>query len=86
MPKGEKSIGQSKRTTPPPCLSKKIKLFQIGISMRKPSLQLREAKIFSYQKEITYSGGLYLAKGKAFEKGGESFKLRNAFRNPILTP
>jgi hypothetical protein len=31
-------------------------------------------------------GSFYLAKGKTLEKGGESFKLRNAFKNSILTP
>jgi hypothetical protein len=34
----------------------------------------------------SFKGSFYLTKGKAFEKGGESFKLRNVFENYILTP
>jgi hypothetical protein len=38
------------------------------------------------KREILFRGIFYLAKGKAFEIGEESFKLRNAFETSTLTP
>jgi hypothetical protein len=77
MLKGEKLIGQSKRTAPPPfflknSLSSKLK----PLHLQKPSWQPRGE---------LFQGTFYLAKGKAFEKGGEFFKLENAFRNQSYT-
>jgi hypothetical protein len=37
-------------------------------------------------KGRTVSGGFYLVKGKAFENGGESSKLENAFGNYFPIP
>jgi hypothetical protein len=64
MPKGKRLIGQSKRTAPPPCFLKTFFKLEL-LHLQKPPLTT---------KGITFSGGFYLAKGKAFEKGGESFK------------
>jgi hypothetical protein len=42
--------------------------------------------MFSYQKgENLFRGSFYLAKGKAFEKGGESFKLKMSLETSICT-
>jgi hypothetical protein len=63
MPKGEKLIGQSKRTAQSPYFLKTF--FKIRtIKFSKTLLT----------KGRTFSGSFYLAKGKAFQKGGESFK------------
>jgi hypothetical protein len=73
MPKGEKLIGQSKRTTTPPCF---LKLFFQNCICKKPSWQLRG--------ELFQGGGFYLAKRKAFEKGENLSNFENAFRNFIF--
>jgi hypothetical protein len=38
------------------------------------------------KEENLFRGSFYLAKGKAFEKGEESFKLRKTFENFVLIP
>jgi hypothetical protein len=78
MPKGEKSMGQSKRTTPPPCFQKKLSLPNWYFSEKTLLTAKRRNNIHGKGGE-PIQGGFYLDKGKAFEKGGESFKLKNAF-------
>jgi hypothetical protein len=63
MPKGEKLIGQRKRTAPPPCF---LKTFSNLKSFAK-TLLTAKGRIFS---GVAFN----LAKGKAFHKGRESFK------------
>jgi hypothetical protein len=65
MPKGEKLIGQSKRTAPPPYFLKTF-FFQIRT--------IAFAKTLLITKGRTFQGSFYLVKGKAFEKWGEYFK------------
>jgi hypothetical protein len=62
MPKEEKLIGQRKRTAPPPFF---LKTFSKLESFAKTILTAKGELI---------QGGFHLAKGKAFEKGGESVK------------
>jgi hypothetical protein len=68
MPKWEKLIGQSKRTAPPLCFLKTYL----------PNWNYCISKTLLTSMGRTFSGGFYLAKGKAFENEGESFKLENA--------
>jgi hypothetical protein len=76
MLKGEKLLGQSKRTSPPPCF-----IFQIGtIVFAKTLLRAKSRKTIYAIGENFFRGNFYLTKGKAFEKGGEYFKLENAFQ------
>jgi hypothetical protein len=63
--KGEKLIGQSKRTAPPPCFLKTF-FFQIGAIVFTKTLLTTKGRTF-------LGGSFYLVKGKAFEKGGEPF-------------
>jgi hypothetical protein len=85
MPKGEKLIDQSKRTAPPPYFENFL-IFQNGnIAFAKTLLKAKRRKTIYIKRENLFSGIFYLAKGKTFEKEGESFKLREAFENSILT-
>jgi hypothetical protein len=86
MPKGEKLIGQSKRTVLPPCFLKTFYLSNWYYCICKNPLDSQEEKTYLCQWENLFRGSFYLAKGKALEKGGESFKIRNAFENFIPTP
>jgi hypothetical protein len=66
--KGEKVLGQSKRTTPPPCIEKII--FQIGtIAFIKNFLTTKRSKTCLCQRGEFIQGELLLAKAKAIEKG-----------------
>jgi hypothetical protein len=79
MPMEEKVLGQSKRTAPPPCSLKKI-IFQIGtIAFAKTLLIAKRRKLFYTNGENFFRGSfLKMANGKAFEKGGESYNLKNS--------
>jgi hypothetical protein len=75
MPKGEKLIGQSKRTVPPHYV---LKTFLTQIAF---------AKTLLTTKGRTYSGGLLFSQKEKHLKNGENLsKLENDFRNHILIP
>jgi hypothetical protein len=77
MPKGEKLIGQRIRTTPPPFFEIFL-IFQIGsIAFAKTLLKAKRRKLVMSNGR-TYSGA---AKGKTFEKGGESFELKTPLKS-----
>jgi hypothetical protein len=66
--------GQSKRTTPP------LFIFQIGtIAFAKTLLTTKRRETIYAKGENIFRRSFYLANRKTFEKGGESFKLENAF-------
>jgi hypothetical protein len=64
---------------------KKIPVFQIVTFLRKASWQLRGENVFMLKGENLIIGSIYLAKGKAFKKGGEFFKnLEMLWKRKIL--
>jgi hypothetical protein len=82
MPKGEKLLGQSKRTSPPPCF-----IFQIGtITFAKTLLTTKSRKTIYAKGENFFRGNFYLTKGKSFEKGENISNLKMIFKNSILIP
>jgi hypothetical protein len=70
MPKGEKLIGQSKRTTPPPCFLK---------TFLTKTLLIVKGRTF-------LGGAFIQPKEKHLKKGENLSKLENAFRNHIIIP
>jgi hypothetical protein len=75
MPNGEELLGQTKMTAPPPHFQNFL-VFQIGaLSSEKTLLTTkRRKKIYAKGKISFTQGNTYLAKTKAFEKGGNFFK------------
>jgi hypothetical protein len=69
MPKGEKILAQSKRTAPPPIFKIKEKVFKMMI------FQIGILKTPWTLRGGFYSEGVCLVKWKAFETGGENFKI-----------
>jgi hypothetical protein len=79
VPKVEKLIDKSKRTTPQPCFGNFL-IFQISIiAFVKTLLTAKRRKTIYVKGENLFRVGFYLAKRKAFEKGGESLNLGKYF-------
>jgi hypothetical protein len=86
MLKGEKSIGQSKRTAPPPCFQKLLSLPNWYFSEKTLLTAKRRKTIYAKGGELI-QGIFYLAKGKAFKKRGENLSnLKNIFEKSISIP
>jgi hypothetical protein len=83
MSKGRNSLGQSKRTAPPPHFSKHFNLPNWYSSFVKTLLTTKRRKLFIPKGRI-YSGELYLAKGKAFKRGRIHRNLEMLLKIPFL--
>jgi uncharacterized membrane protein len=83
--KGEKLLGQSKRTMPQPNFLKLL-IFQIEtISSVKNFLTTKRSKTCLCQKGRIYSGREFICPNKKHLKKGEnSSKLRNVFENSFI--
>jgi hypothetical protein len=87
--KGDKLIGQSKRTTPPPPLFLKNFLSSklVLLHLQKPSWQLRGEKLFMPKGRKVFRRSFYLVKGKTHLKKGENLSnLKMLLKNSIIIP
>jgi hypothetical protein len=87
MPKGEKVLAQSKRTAPPPNFKMKFSNWYLFVFSKGEKVSSKICKtLLNTKRRISLRGSFVQVKGKAFNTGGENFKILNASCNLIHIP